>query len=614
MAIVPLVKVTLYGPAAEKDALLDGLQGLGCLHVNDLRPSAADAIDHESVPPDAREALQYLWDSPVRRRPLRKRDHVDVEAVIKEAHELRDRWRALDAEREQLRKWIAELEPWGDFELPEWAKDGTLRFWFYIVPLHQTQRLDGITHPWRVVSRDHRFAYVVLVAGDQPTNMPVAPVPLRPHSLGKLRERLLEVERELEELDYRRIGLTLYTDVLRQTLDESDDRAARQSAAARALERDQLFAVQGWAPRAQAPALRQFGAERRLALTIEPPGPQERPPTLLDNPPVLRGGEGLVQFYMTPAYRLWDPSKPVFFSFAAFFAMIFSDAGYALLLGVISSLMWKRMGRTAGGRGLREVMLALVIFSCIYGVLVGTYFGVPPPAGSWLASLHVLDADNQRLMMWIAIGIGAAHLTYANLVAAWCRRRSATALSALGWAAVILGGFCVGLGKGYPELSSLASVGLWGLVLGGALVLLFTSERPFSVAPAQVFGRLMDGLKGATEVSKAFGDVLSYLRLFALGLAAIKLAEAFNHLAAPAFASGGVWVLLGVLVLLVGHGINFAMGIMSGVVHGLRLNVIEFFNWSLSEEGEQFKPFEKKAMKAAGSDTEPGATKLARPA
>ena len=202
-------------------------------------------------------------------------------------------------------------------------------------------------------------------------------------------------------------------------------------------------------------------------------------------------------------------------------------------------------------------------------------------------------------MMWIAIGAGTVHLTYANLITAWWRRHSPTALAALAWAAVILGGFCVGLGKSYPQLSSLASIGLWSLALGALLVLLFTSERPFSLAPAELFGRLMDGLKGVTGLSKAFGDVLSYLRLFALGLASIKLAEAFNDLAATAFASGGAWVLLGLLVLLVGHGINFAMGIMSGVVHGLRLNLIEFFNWSLPEEGERFLAFEKKAMKAA---------------
>jgi V/A-type H+-transporting ATPase subunit I len=242
-------------------------------------------------------------------------------------------------------------------------------------------------------------------------------------------------------------------------------------------------------------------------------------------------------------------------------------------------------------------MLALVIFSILYGVLVGTYFGVTPPAGSWLAWLHVLDATDQRLMMWIAIGVGAAHLTYANLVNAWRLRHSPTALSALGWAAIIQGGFWVGLGHSYPELTSLTGVGWGGLALGGLLVLLFTSERPFGLAPTQLFGRLVDGLKGAMGLSKAFGDVLSYLRLFALGLASIKLAEAFNGLAATSFASQGVGVLLGLLVLLVGHGINFAMGIMSGVVHGLRLNLIEFFNWSLTEEGQLFRAFEKKATK-----------------
>src|SRR5262249_10421291 len=261
-----------------------------------------------------------------------------------------------------LHKWIADVEPWGNFELPEWATKGDLRFWFYIVPLHQMRGLDAITRPWRVVARDHRVAYVVVVAADQPANMPVAPAPFEPRSLAKLRKRLGEVERELEELDYRRIGLTLYVDVLRDALDEADDRAARQQAAVRTLERDQLFAVQGWAPGTQAPALRQFGADNGLALTIEPPGPQDHPPPLLDNPPALRGGEGLVEFYMTPAYRLWDPSKPMFFAFAIFFAMILSDAGYASLMGIILAAMWKRMGRTASGRSWRDVMLALVIF------------------------------------------------------------------------------------------------------------------------------------------------------------------------------------------------------------------------------------------------------------
>src|SRR4029453_6294051 len=376
MSIVPLLKVTFYGPAADKDAVLDGLQGLGCLHLNDLHRGDAEATDLTPRRSDARQALQYLHDSPVHRRALRHGEKVDCEAVVREVLEVRDRSRALAEERDQLHKWIVDLEPWGDFALPEWAREGDLRFWFYIVPLHQMQRMSAVTLPWRVVARDHRFAYVVVLASDQPIGMPVPPVAHQPRPPSELRQRLEQVERDLEELDYRRIGLTLYTDVLTETLDEADDRAARQQAARRVLEQDQLFAVQGWAPEARAAALRQFGVDHGLAVTIAPPGPQDKPPTLLANPPALRGGEDLVTFYMTPAYNMWDPSKAVLFAFALFFAMIIADAGYGVLLGVILWAMWKRMGATASGRGLRDVMLTVVIFTIVYGVLLGSYCGV----------------------------------------------------------------------------------------------------------------------------------------------------------------------------------------------------------------------------------------------
>ena len=143
MSIVPLLKVTLYGPAAEKDAVLDGLQRLGCLHLNDLHRGEAEAVDLTPRRSDAREALQYLHDSPVHRRALRHGEKVDCEAIVREVLEVRDRSRALAEERDQLRKWITDLEPWGDFELPDWAREGDLRFWFYIVPLYQMERMSS---------------------------------------------------------------------------------------------------------------------------------------------------------------------------------------------------------------------------------------------------------------------------------------------------------------------------------------------------------------------------------------------------------------------------------------------------------------------------------------
>jgi V/A-type H+-transporting ATPase subunit I len=510
---------------------------------------------------------------------------------VEETIKIRDRSRALAEERQQLQARIAELEPWGDFELPDWARQGALRFWFYTVPLHKVALLASIDVPWRIVGRDHRFARVVVVAADPPVGMPGSPVMLDPRSLGTLRARLEEVEEELEQLDDRRIGLSRHARALRAALDQADDHAARERAGRSALEREQVFAVQGWAPKASVGAIRRYAADHRLAVTVERPGPRDAPPTLLDNPPALRGGEGLVAFYRTPGYRMWDPSQAVFLGFAVFFGMIVSDAAYGLVLGLGMLAAWKRLGRAGGG--FRGLVLALVLSSIVYGVLVGSYFGLTPRPGSLLARARVLHADDQGLMMLISIGVGVAHLAVANLVTAWRRRRSPAALGSLGWTAVLLGGFWAVVSRAHPGQ---ARLGLVAVGAGLVLVLLFSSPHPMSFAPRALLGRLLEGLKSLTEISKVFGDVLSYLRLFALGLAAIKLAEAFNGLAASSFALGGVGVLLGIVVLLVGHTINLAMGILGGVVHGLRLNVIEFFNWSLPEEGEPYRAFARKAV------------------
>jgi V/A-type H+-transporting ATPase subunit I len=153
-----------------------------------------------------------------------------------------------------------------------------------------------------------------------------------------------------------------------------------------------------------------------------------------------------------------------------------------------------------------------------------------------------------------------------------------------------------GLGVSREGLyDTLQWIGTFGLAAGGLAVFLFSSKRPFSNRVGDWVLRIVDGLQGLTGITKAFGDVLSYLRLFALGLASAQLAATFNELAAGAADLHGPGVLLAMLIILVGHGINILLGIMSGVVHGLRLNCIEFFNWSLKEEGYPFQAFSKKA-------------------
>jgi V/A-type H+-transporting ATPase subunit I len=121
------------------------------------------------------------------------------------------------------------------------------------------------------------------------------------------------------------------------------------------------------------------------------------------------------------------------------------------------------------------------------------------------------------------------------------------------------------------------------------LIVVFTGvgEKPLA--------RLIQGFLGLTKITGVFGDVLSYLRLFALGLATSSLAVSFNDMAHQIHAAmPGIGIVFAVGVLIFGHLMNLVLGISSCVIHGLRLNVIEFFNWGLKEEGRLYQPFKRK--------------------
>ncbi len=611
MAIVPLDKITLYGTVDQKDAVLDGLQRLGCLHLVDLgsRPEGKMAI--ESVSGDAREALRYLRACANQRRQTIGRKGYDVAKIDAEALEIKRREEELNDERDHLGKAIEELKPWGDFRLPAEDELGGLKLWFYVVPHHLIPKLEDIDYPRQIVAKGVESDYLVVVSSAEPEGLPVPAAQLDPRPLSELLERLEDVEEELEDLRWQRVNLTRWCTLLERDLDEADDWAARKSAASQVRREGELFAVQGWCPHSATPDVQELAKRHTAALTVEPPGPDDSPPTLLKNPERVAGAEDAVTFYMTPEYRMWDPTIVVFFSFSLFFAMIFADAGYAILLGLILFAMWGKLSATRAARRFRNLLVALVVATFGYGVLVGSYFGMAPP--QLLASLKILDVQDKPTMMALSIVIGVAHLVLANLITAWRLRRSSKCLGAAGWAAILLGGLVLGAGMlgSAPILDGLASIlgltneqffglletiGATALATGGLAVLLFSSDRPLrSLKIGDWLWRLLDGVMELTGLSKAFGDVLSYLRLFALGLASAQLAGTFNGMASSAADLPGPGFLLAVLIVVLGHGVNLMLGIMSGVVHGLRLNCIEFFSWSLKEEGYPFKAFCKKA-------------------
>ncbi|RLA20668.1 MAG: ATPase, partial [Gammaproteobacteria bacterium] len=408
-----------------------------------------------------------------------------------------------------------------------------------------------------------------------------------------LHKDLDDAELAIEDAYAKREYLTRWMSLIMLNLAAYENQSDLDDAHLLTRDEPDVFVVQSWIAVEDIPRVENFSQYHCLAMLIEEPDGVEQPPTLLKNTTTFAGGEEVVKFYQTPNYYSWDPSIVVFFSFALFFAMILSDAGYAALFMGILALKWQRMGRTTQGIRFRMLLLITLVSSGVWGIMVGSYFGFTPAPEQLAGKLHVLDINDFDAMMRISIFVGVVHIALANLVQAYQLKHKTTRFAALGWALFVVGGFVLWVAQS-SEHNILQQTAY--ALLGTAVfcLIVFTGDRKIQ-KPLDVLLRLFDGLKSLTSVTKIFGDVLSYMRLFALGLASASLAITFNQLAEQVYhAMPGMGLLFSILILLIGHTLNIMLGIMSGVVHGLRLNFIEFYNWSVSDEGYPFKAFSKK--------------------
>ena len=587
MSIVNLEKITIIGHQDNKDEVFEGLQALGCLHLIPLSVEG-EAAPYSGPSKDAQEALHFLARTSQQRRQVTDPKRFDAREVETQALDLQRRLYRLRNRRDFLSTRIDNLAPWGDFEFPPREKLAGQSLWFFQVPHHEMKHVEKSGLRWEIVDRDARFFYVIVISANEPEGMPVPRVHTGARSREELLEELESVEIELEDVEAGRASLTRWCTLFARALDGLEDRSARVQAAAQTAEANPVYALQAWIPGNRMDELRTYAAANTLAVKSIEPDEDEAPPTLFHNSPPLRAGEDLVAFYMTPSYWLWDPSSIVFLSFAVFFAMIVADAGYALVLAGIVLLYRKRLAASAGGRRWRVMLSVLAGTTAVYGILAGSYFGVTPPAESLLGHLHVLDLADFTVMMTLSVIIGASHISYACIMDGLRYRHWPGRLPPFGWAGAVLGGLFAWLGMQF-DLPLLEWGGIGLLAIGLMLVVVYSGhgEKPLA--------RAFKGITALAGVSGAFGDVLSYLRLFALGLASASLAIAFNDMADDVRqAVPGIGFLFGLLILLLGHALNFLLSVSSGFIHGLRLNVIEFFKWGVKDEGNPYRPFERK--------------------
>lgn len=590
MSISRLSKLTIAGPLAQKAQVMAQVQQMGCLH---LIPLVEVDAPPSRVAEDAYRALHFLAEVEGERRQLTRDPDFNAETFVQEVLSLRQALRETADRRDLLAHQVDILRPWGDLDLSALPDLGGARLWFYALPVKHRDALDAVDLPWVAVRETRTTICLVVISATEPDAklLPVPRIDMPERSRAEIEQEIEDTEVLLETLRAERIAKTRFLKLFRDRISELETRAEFDFAMTQTRDDAELFTVQGWVPQDALPDLLAYCEAQGVAALIETPRWDETPPTLLQQPPAEAAGVDLAMFYQVPDYRAWDPTRSLVASFAVFFAMIVADAGYGfvILAGLIAA--WKRLGAAPGLMAWRRLGVIIALATIFYGALVGSYFGAEPKGA--LERFAVLDLNDFGTMMTLSILIGVGHIIFAIAMNARARWGQRSAFGQMGWIAAILGALLVWL-AGAPGPTHVMGLGLLGL--GFVLIIGFSSNRPIE-RPTDHLLRVLDGLMALGGIMGAFGDVLSYMRLFALGLASASLAITFNSLAVQMIDTvPGLGLLLGLLILLIGHVMNFGLAMMSGVVHGLRLNYIEFYKWGLPKEGVAFRPLTRKEV------------------
>lgn len=354
------------------------------------------------------------------------------------------------------------------------------------------------------------------------------------------------------------------------------DRIAERRALAAAGASDHLVVLSGWLPEREVDSLRSVLARElgaAAALIVRPPGEPAGPdaPVALENLPVLRAFEPLASFTVVPRYGSLDPTPLLAVALPAFIGLMVGDVGYGLVLVALLALLRWRLPRSRLVRRLWPIGLVAAVSTIGFGILFGEWFG---DAGSSLFGMRPLwmdrlEAIDELLILAIAIGIGQVGL------------------------GLVLGVVNAGLLRHRRELAGRATllVCVAAILVAIASLIRFVPEQvgPVAIATAVVAAILLVlavGLTGPIEVVGVLGNVLSYSRLMAIGVASVMLGLIANRL-------GGLMegAIAGVLVAGMVHALNFALGFFDASVQGIRLQYVEFFSKFVEPGGVRYAPF-----------------------
>jgi V/A-type H+-transporting ATPase subunit I len=621
---IDLKKMLFYGIKGSLETFFNQAQELGIIEFIDKSKTKLREVPHEIQ--DLLKAIKVVRTLPTMdQEELESYD--DATPLVRRILELNTSIEKHEEEVRELEAKKEEILPFGRFSLKdiqELKKETGRRIQYFF-----TKRGNPIPPELIHFRSDNTFDYFISFSTEKlnPEKMIEANFS---QDLDTLEEELSQIKQKIHIAERELKSYSKYDEYLHNALSHKHNHFSLESAkhAAQHIIEGAIFSIEGWVPQNKIDEVKKLVEKLDVQSEEIQIEPDDRVPTYLQNSGFSKVGEDLVTFYDIPSKTDDDPSIWVLTFFSIFFAMIVGDGGYGLVfLATALLLRYKNPNLKAGGYRAWKLFTLLCISCIAWGLLTNSFFGITFAPDSpmrkvsvlnWLAEkkaayhfarkdaeydrwvaanpdlkdvttsqefLHggkgMLASFNDSALIEIALLFGMIHISLSFL--RYIRRNP----SGIGWILAILGGYfffpsflkassilhyAVGL-----NAESLAQSGYYMLFIGIGL----------AVAIA-IYQRKFLGILEITAVTGVFADILSYLRLYALGLSGSVVTATINDIAGSinlTFFAVALWI--------IGHIINMALSVVGGVIHGLRLNFIEWYHYSFEGGGKAFTPLKK---------------------
>ena len=515
----------------------------------------------------------------------------EVEALQLEKTQLQHQLQACDKER-------AALEVWGDFDPASVTRlqDAGYQVNFYICSEKNfNEEWLEAYHATEINRIGSRIYFITITKKGSLPELEVETAKLPVMSLSRLIAKCEGMEQKIKEVDEKLTAIAgekLLSLQAAQANVHSQIEFSKVVLNTEQAADNKLMLLQGWAPASRIPEITKFLNRQEVYFEVADPTPEDNVPIQLNNKGFFRLFEPIMKLYMLPKYNELDLTP--FFApfFMLFFGLCLGDSGYGLfmVLGVTVYRMVAKNIRASMKSVLTLVqLLGAATFFC--GMLTGTFFGFnlygnDIPFFNKMRDLFFLD---NQWMFNLSLILGAVQIIFGMILKAANQTIQfgfKYALSTVGWIIVLVSMALAFLLGDVMPMGGTAHL----VILGIAAVLIFLFNSPGKNIFLNIGLGLWDSYNMATGL---LGDILSYVRLFALGLSGGILASVFNSLAAgmsPDNAIAGPIVM--VLIFLIGHSINMFMNILGAMVHPMRLTFVEFFkNSGYEGGGKEYKPF-----------------------